>query len=217
LFDWSIFLKYLPSLVWSARVTLVVSILGFLLAMPVALALALARLSASRILRFISFTYVDAIRGTPLLIQILAVFFVLPQFGIEFSPFQSAVIALALNSCAYQTEILRGGLQVLHHGQVEAARSIGMSYVQCLRRVVLPQVLYRVMPSATNEMSNIVKGSSLIAVISVTELTRTGQQIANYDLHPLEIYCCVALIYFAIYILLSIGARALDRRSMRYL
>jgi polar amino acid transport system permease protein len=215
-FDFSIPLKYLPLLVHGAWTTVVVSSLSLALAACIGLPVALGRLSRPRVLRALTFLYVDLVRGTPALVQIFAVFYVLPSFGLELTSFQSGVLALGINSGAYQAEILRGGIQALHRGQVESARSLGMTHLQCLRRIVLPQVVYNILPSLTNEASSIVKGSSLVSVLAVIELTRVGQQIVSSIFHPVEIYVTVALIYLAMHLALSNMSYRVERRFAVY-
>ena len=132
-FDPGIVLKHLPILLHGAWTTLTVSFLGLALATGLSLPVALARMSRARVLRVPSFVYVDLVRGTPLLVQIFAIFYVLPSVGLELTAFQSAVLALGINSGGYQAEILRGGIQAIPRGQVESARSLGMTYLQCLQ------------------------------------------------------------------------------------
>jgi len=210
-FDVRIVFRHLPLLFRGAWTTLTVSCLGLLLATGISLPVALARLSRVSALRALSFLYVDMVRGTPLLVQIFSIFYVLPSLGLELTAFQSAVLALGFNSGGYQAEILRGGIQAVPRGQVESARSLGMTYLQCLRRIVLPQVALNVMPSLTNEISNVIKGSSLVSVLAVIELTRTGQQIVSSILRPVEIYVSVALVYLGMHLILSHGSYRVER------
>lgn len=202
-FDPALVWRYLPFLLVGARTTLVVSFLALALAACLAVPLALARLSQPVGLRLPAFLYIDLIRGTPLLVQIFGIYFVLPVLGLELSAFQAAVLALAVNSAAYQAEIWRGGIQALQKGQIESARSLGMSHAQCLRRIVVPQVARNVIPSLTNEASSLVKGSSLVSVLAVIELTRVGQQIVSAEFRAIEIYITVALVYLAIHLVLA--------------
>jgi His/Glu/Gln/Arg/opine family amino acid ABC transporter permease subunit len=210
-FDPRIVFKYLPLLLHGAWTTLTVSLLGLALATGLSLPIALARMSRARVLRVPSFVYVDLVRGTPLLVQIFAIFYVLPSVGLELTAFQSAVLALGINSGGYQAEILRGGIQAIPRGQVESARSLGMSYVQCLRRIVLPQVALNIMPALTNEISNVIKGSSLVSVLAVVELTRVGQQIVSSILRPVEIYVSVALVYLVMHLVISHASYRVER------
>jgi polar amino acid transport system permease protein len=210
-FDPSIVVKHLPLLLHGAWTTLIVSFLGLTLATGLSLPIALARMSRFRVLRVPSFLYVDLVRGTPLLVQIFAIFYVLPSIGLELTAFQSAVLALGINSGGYQAEILRGGIQALPRGQVESARSLGMTYVQCLRRIVLPQVAFSIIPALTSEISNVIKGSSLVSVLAVVELTRVGQQIVSSILRPIEIYVSVALVYLAMHLMISHASYRVER------
>jgi His/Glu/Gln/Arg/opine family amino acid ABC transporter permease subunit len=209
--DPGIVLKHLPILLHGAWTTLTVSFLGLALATGLSLPVALARMSRARVLRVLSFVYVDLVRGTPLLVQIFAIFYVLPSVGLELTAFQSAVLALGINSGGYQAEILRGGIQAIPRGQVESARSLGMTYLQCLRRIVLPQVAFTTMPAMTNEISNVIKGSSLVSVLAVVELTRVGQQIVSSILRPVEIYVLVALVYLAMHLTISHASYRVER------
>lgn len=210
-FDVGIVFRYLPLLLHGAWTTLTVSFLGLALATGISLPVALARLSRVNVLRALSFVYVDVVRGTPLLVQIFSIFYVLPSVGLELTAFQSAVLALGINSGGYQAEILRGGIQALPRGQVESARSLGMTYLQCLRRIMLPQVAFNILPSLTNEISNVIKGSSLVSVLAIVELTRVGQQIVSSILRPVEIYVSVALVYLAMHLTLSHGSYRVER------
>jgi His/Glu/Gln/Arg/opine family amino acid ABC transporter permease subunit len=197
-FDLRVLIESLPFLLRGALVTLEVSAAGLVLAAAIALPVALARRSRWRLLRAASFLYLDVIRGTPLLIQIFAVFYLPPLVGLDLSPFASGVLALGLNGGAYTAEILRGGIQALHPGQVESARSLGMSAWQALHRIVLPQVAVNVLPALTNEAAALVKASSLVSVLALVELTRVGQQLVGRLLHPAEIYVAVGALYLAI-------------------
>lgn len=197
-FDLRVLIESLPLLLRGALVTLEVSAAGLALAAAIALPVALARRSRWRLLRAASFLYLDAIRGTPLLIQIFAVFYLPPLVGLDLSPFASGVLALGLNGGAYTAEIVRGGIQALHPGQVESARALGMSGWQALYRIALPQVVINVLPALTNEAAALVKASSLVSVLALIELTRVGQQLVGRLLHPAEIYVAVGALYLLI-------------------
>jgi His/Glu/Gln/Arg/opine family amino acid ABC transporter permease subunit len=215
-FDVRVVVESLPLLLRGALVTLEVSALGMLLAGAVALPVALGRLSGSRPLRALTFLYLDAVRGTPLLIQLFVVFYLPPLVGLDLSPFQSGVLALGLNGGAYAAEILRGGLQALPRGQVESARSLGMTRAQALRRVVLPQVLVTVLPALTNEAASLVKASSLVSVLALIELTRVGQQIVGRITHPAEVYVAVGALYLAINAAFATASGVAWRRLTAY-
>ncbi len=215
-FDLRVVIESLPLLLRGALVTLEVSAAGLVLAAAIALPVALARRSRSRLLRAVTFLYLDVIRGTPLLLQIFAIFYLPPLVGLDLSPFQSGVLALGLNGGAYTAEIVRGGIQSLHPGQVESARSLGMSAFQCLRRIVLPQVFVSVLPALTNEAAALVKASSLVSVLALIELTRVGQQIVARILHPTEIYVAVGALYFVMNGAIAAVSAAAYRRLAAY-
>lgn len=188
------------------------ALLSLALGLPIGLLLALARVQSSKILAAPAAVYVEVMRGTPLLVQILFIYFVLPSFGISIQPFWSGIIALTLNSAAYISEIFRAGILSIDVGQMEAARSLGMSYAQAMRRIILPQTFRRVVPPLTNEGIALLKDSSLVTVIGLTELTRTGQELASRYAAPLTIWPVVAIFYLLLTFPLTRVAEYLERR-----
>jgi len=202
---WTLFLKG----VW---LTAKLAVLSLLLGLPIGLLLSLARVQSSRLLSAPAAVYVEVIRGTPLLVQILFIYFVLPLFGIHLPAFTSGVIALTINSAAYISEIFRAGILSIDAGQMEAARALGMSYAQAMRRIILPQTFRRVVPPLTNEGIALLKDSSLVSVIGLTELARTGQELASRYAAPLTIWPIVALFYLLLTFPLTRVAEYLERR-----
>lgn len=215
-FDVRIVIESLPLLLRGALVTVEVSALGLLLAAAIAVPVAFGRLSRSRILRTATFVYLDFVRGTPLLLQLFAIFYLPPLLGIDLSPFASGVVALGLNGGAYTAEILRGGIQALPRGQTESGRALGMSALQCARRIVLPQVVANVLPALANETAALIKASSLVSALALVELTRVGYQVVSRILRPTEVYVTVAAIYLLINALVSFGASLAHRRLVAY-
>lgn len=215
-FEPRIIVESLPILLPGALVTIEVSVLGILLSGILAVPVALARLSAWRALRAVAFVYVDAVRGTPLLIQLFAIFYLPPLVGIDLTPLESAVLALGLNGGAYTAEILRGGIRALPKGQVDSAWSLGMTHTQAFRRIVLPQVVGNVLPALTNEVASLLKGSSLVSVLAIIELTRAGQQLVGRILRPLEVYFAVALLYLLVNAAIFWASHALERRLVAH-
>lgn len=201
--------RFLLRGVW---MTAVLAAIGLLLGLPIGLALALARVQPSRLISMPAAVYVEIVRGTPLLVQILFIYFVLPAFGINLPAFTSGVIALTLNAAAYLAEIFRAGIESIESGQMEAARSLGMSYAQAMRRVILPQTFRRVLPPLTNEGIALLKDSSLVSVIGLTELARTGQELASRYAAPLTIWPLVAVLYLLLTFPLTRVAQQLERR-----
>jgi His/Glu/Gln/Arg/opine family amino acid ABC transporter permease subunit len=185
---------------------------SLLIGLPIGLLLALARVQPARWLAVPAAMYVEVVRGTPLLVQILFIYFVLPAFGVNLPAFTSGIIALTLNAAAYLAEIFRAGIQSIDAGQMEAARSLGMTYPQAMRRIILPQTFRRVVPPVTNEGIALLKDSSLVSVIGLTELARTGQELASRYAAPLTIWPVVALLYLALTFPLTRVAQYLEAR-----
>ena len=202
---WSLFLTG----VW---LTAKLAGLSLALGLPIGLLLALARVQPSKILKAPAAIYVEVMRGTPLLVQILFIYFVLPSFGISIPAFWSGIIALTLNCAAYISEIFRAGILSIDAGQMEAARALGMSYSQAMRNIILPQTFRRVVPPLTNEAIALLKDSSLVSVIGLTELARTGQELASRYAAPLTIWPVVAVFYLLLTFPLTRVAEYLERR-----
>jgi len=156
--------------------------------------------------------YVEVVRGTPLLVQIFFIYFVLPRVGISLPEFATAIVALSVNTGAYVTEIFRAGIQSIDVGQMEAARSLGMTYGLAMHRVILPQAFRRVLPPLTNEAIALLKDSSLVSIMGMTELTRTGQELASRFAQPMAIWPAVALLYLALTLPLTRLAYLLESR-----
>jgi His/Glu/Gln/Arg/opine family amino acid ABC transporter permease subunit len=204
---WPVFL----SGVWlTARLAL----LSLFLGLPIGLLLALARVQSLRLLSAPAAIYVEVMRGTPLLVQIIFIHYGIPQaFGLSSpDPFISGVIALTLNSAAYISEIIRAGILSIDAGQMEAARSLGMGHWQAMRRIILPQTFRRVVPPLTNEGIALLKDSSLVSVLALEELTRVGNQLVGVYAAPLTIWPMVALLYLLLTFPLTRVAEYLERR-----
>jgi len=201
--------RFLLAGVW---LTARLSLSSLAVALPVGLAIALARLRPGAWLALPAAVYVEFVRGTPLLVQILFIYFVLPTFGVHLPAFTSGAIALSLNSAAYTSEIFRAGVLSIDEGQMEAARALGMTDAQAMRRIILPQTFRRVVPPVTNEGIALLKDSSLVSVIGLTELARTGQELASRYAAPLTIWPLVALFYLLMTFPLTRAAEYLERR-----
>jgi polar amino acid transport system permease protein len=211
-FDWTLVEKSVPLLGTGLVTTLKISSLAMLLGLVLGSVLGLAAMSRSATARWCVRAYVDFIRGTPLLIQIFLVYFALPEVGINLPEFWAGVIALALNAAGFLAEIFRAGLGSIEKGQAEAARSIGMRHHQILFHVLLPQSLRAVVPPATNELITLVKGSALLSVISVYELTRAGQAVIAVHFAPFEIFLLIALYYYLTVSVLAWASRWVERK-----
>lgn len=197
-FQWQLIIEWLPALWQGTIATIWISFSSLVLALALGLIVSLMRLSHMKSVRSMASFYVDLIRGTPALIQILAIYFLLPFIGITIPAIAAGVVALGINSGAYISEMIRAGLESIDPGQMEAARSLGMSYRKTMQRVIIPQIFQVVIPPITGEYNSLVKGSSLLSVISISELTRVGQRMLGVSFRPIESWLPVAIIYFII-------------------
>lgn len=191
-------IAFLPSLLHGALLTITVSLLAFSLAMVLGLATGLARLSRLMPLRVVAACYIQFIRGTPLLLQLFFIYYVLPYVGIVLTPFVSGAMGLTLNYAAYMAEVFRSGIQAIPKGQSEAGQSVGMSRRLLMRRIILPQAIRIIIPSIGNFFVSIFKDSALVSVITMRDLMFSGQLLASATYKHFEIFAEVAVIYFLI-------------------
>ncbi len=210
--DWKIMEMAVPLLAEGTVVTLYVSFFAGIFGTFAGIVLGLLSLSNIKPIEWVIRVYVDFVRGTPLLIQIFLVFFALPAIGITLNEIWAGIAALAFNLAGYAAEIVRGGVGAVEKGQTEAAKSIGMTRGKILVYILLPQAARQMVPPFTNEMITMIKSSSLLSVISVYELTRSGQAIISVHFVPFEIYGLLALYYWAIITMLSRLTRRLESR-----
>lgn len=203
----------MPRLLEGALITLQLSVAALLFSLLLATALTIVRSTGFRPAVAAIRVYISYIRGTPLLIQIFIVFYVLPRIGIDLEPLTAGVIALSLSSAAFTTEIMRGGLAAIPKGQIEAARALGLGPAVMWRRVILPQMFNLILPPLVNEFTLVIKGTPLVSVITVVELMRIAQQIYNENFRPIEVLLGVALIFFVINFVLTRVAGHIERRN----
>lgn len=204
MFDFHVALESIPLLLSAAKMTLFVSAVGLMVGFVIAVIVAAASMSPSPLLRRITSWYVFVFRGIPLLVQLMVVFYFFPVIGINVPPLVAAVVAISLCEGAYIGEILRGGFMGIPKGQLEATQLLGMSRVTTVVRIQVPQALRLTMPALINEMIMLVKASSLISIVGVTELTRMAQNIAASTFSPMEAYLGAAFVYFLINGVLSV-------------
>lgn len=198
--------------VGTIRLFLVCLVLG----LGIGLLVALARRSPNAPLRWLAVGFIEFFRNTPVLVQILWFYFALPMLvAVEISPFMAAILGISLNSAAYSAEIYRGGIQSIEPGQWEAARSIGMSGLQTLRRIILPQALRRVLPALTNRGIEIFKMTTLASVVAYVELLHQGKLVASLNFNPLEVYSVIGALFFLFLYPLVRATYALERRLAR--
>ena len=212
-FDISYTFDAIPRLLEGAFVTLQVAILGFTLSVLLATTITVARTSLnSKIFNSILAFYISFIRGTPILVQIFLVYYVLPVFGLNLGPFTAGIIAITLNSAAFVTEILRGGLASVQIGQFEAAKSLGISGYALWRKIILPQTFITSIPPLVNEFTMVLKATALLSMITVVELMRVSQQIYSANYHPVEVLSGTFVIYFLMCFVVSRGSVFLENR-----
>jgi cystine transport system permease protein len=207
---------WLPLLEGLVQYTIPLTLIAFVLGLILAVLTALARISTVKILQWIARVYVSIIRGTPLLVQLFILFYGLPTVGIVIDPFPAAILGFSLNVGAYASEVIRASILSIPKGQWEAANTIGMTYVQSLRRIILPQAARVSVPPLSNTFISLIKDTSLASLILVTEMFRIAQQIAATNYEFLLLYGQAALIYWVVCFLLSIGQGRLEHRFDRY-
>ncbi|MFP5460271.1 MAG: ectoine/hydroxyectoine ABC transporter permease subunit EhuC [Gammaproteobacteria bacterium] len=208
-------LELLPELLRGAWVTLQVAGGGAVLAVASALAAALARMYGPRPLRWLAVGYIEAFRGTSALVQLFWLFFVLPHFGVTLSPMTVGILALGLNVGAYGAEVVRGAIGSVPRGQWEAATALNLGRAQALRRVILPQAFVAMIPPWGNLFIELVKATSLVSLITLSDLAFKAQQLNQNTLRTAEIFGLVMLIYLGISMLVTLCMRKLERRAAR--
>jgi len=201
----------------AARWTLALSLIAFIGGAIGGLAIALARTSDVPWLRSISAAFIQLFQGTPLLLQLFLIFFGAPVLGFDINPWVAAGVALVLNSSAFLGQIWRGCIEAIPRGQREAADSLSLSYRDRMRDVILPQAIRIAVAPTVGYMVQIIKGTSLAAIIGFTEITRAGQIINNATFQPLIVFSAVAAIYFVLCWPLSLVAAGIERRHRKAL
>jgi His/Glu/Gln/Arg/opine family amino acid ABC transporter permease subunit len=205
---WGIRDAFLRGAWFTIELTVVTTVLGFLLAVV----LALMRVSHFWLLKWPAAAYIEIIRGTPLLVQILIAWLVLPFVGLKLPILIAGGLALTVNTSAYQAEAMRAGIQAIPTGQMEASLSLGMSYLQAMRHVILPQAFRLAIPPLGNEFVTLLKDTSLVSVIGVVELTQVARIFSAQTFIVLEAFLGVALIYFVMTYSITTVLRVLERR-----
>lgn len=203
---------YLPVLIKGALMTCAISVSAMLLAIALGLVLTLLRLAGGKVLKYFAIGYIEAIRGTPLLLQLYIVYYGLPSVGINLSAFTAAVLALGMNYAASEAEIYRAGLESIPKGQTEAALSLGMTTSMIYWRILIPQAVKVVLPPSTNDFISLFKDSSLVSVIAIVELTKSYNMLAVSSMRFLELGLLTAALYLIMSIPLAIFSNRLERR-----
>ncbi len=211
-------LKIMPPLIEGTGVTLQVFLITLLLSVPLGLGLALARISRFKSVSVAVNGYIWLMRGTPLMLQMLFIYFALPfvpVIGIRLPDFPAAIVAFVLNYAAYFAEIFRAGIQSIERGQYEGARVLGMTYAQTMRRIVLPQVIKRILPPVSNETITLVKDTSLIYVLAMNDLLRAARGIVQRDFSTTP-FIVAGAFYLLMTLVLTYGFQRLEKKYAVY-
>lgn len=210
--DFSPVWKGWTQLLEGALITVEITSVSLLLGCVLGLLAGIGRLNpARRLIYGMCTAYVAAIRGTPLLVQLFILFFGLPQFGILLPAFLCGVLGLGVYSGAYVSEIVRGAIQSIDRGQMEAARSIGLSSSQAMQSVILPQAVVRMIPPLGNEFIALIKNSALVSLLTIHDLMHEGQKIISVSYRSLEVYLAIAVLYFVLTGITTLALRKLEQ------
>lgn len=209
--------ELLPLLIQGAWVTLQVTFFGSILAIVAAILAALGRMSPWRLLRWFSIAYIEVFRGTSLLVQLFWLFFVLPlpPFNVELSSYSVAIVGLGLHIGAYGAEVMRGAISSVAKGQYEASTALNFSGYKRFRRIILPQALLAAIPPGTNLLIELLKNTSLVSLITLSDLSFRARQLDQATFQTLEIFSLALVMYFVMAQAINLSMRALERRLAR--
>lgn len=201
----------MPQLLAGAWVTIKFTVISAFFGMIIGLVVAIARISRNPLLKIVSTSYVEFFRGTPLLVQIFIIAFGIGQW-VNVPDFMAGVIALSINSGAYTSEIFRAGILSISKGQMEAGRSLGLSYAATMWHIIIPQAFRFCLPPLGNELIALLKDSSLVSIIAITDLMRAGREISGRTVRPFETFTLVAFLYLAMTLPLTMLVRYAEKR-----
>lgn len=204
--------ELVPPLLEGLAVTLEIMAGAVVLAVPLALAAGIGRLSTLRPVRWVASIYVEVFRGTSALVQLFWFYFVLPLFGVQLPAMLVGIVVLALNAGAYGAEVVRGAIRAVPPGQREAGVALNLTRGQIMRRIVVPQAIPAMLPPAGNLLIELLKNTALVSLITITDLTFRGQLLRSETLRTTEIFTLMLLMYFAVALLITAGVRLLERR-----
>ncbi|AKS36334.1 glutamine ABC transporter permease [Mycolicibacterium goodii] len=205
-----------PILMLGLKMTLILTVVSIAIALVLGIIFGLLRVSRSIVLRAIGTTYVDIFRGTPLLVQAFFIYLGIPSaLGFQMSALTAGIITLSLNAGAYMTEIVRGGIQSVDKGQMEAARSLGIGYLPTMRKVILPQAIRTMIPSYINQFVITLKDTSILSVIGIAELTQTGRIIIARNFQSFTMWLIIGIIYFVVIMALTKLSDRVEKRLVK--
>ncbi|KPQ05736.1 MAG: polar amino acid transport system permease protein [Rhodobacteraceae bacterium HLUCCA12] len=211
--DFSVVPRMTDLLLWGVAWTIVLSVLSMVLSLILGAVFAVVRVSSIRLLRWPVQGLSWVFMGTPLLLQLYVVYFGLAELGLNLNAFSAGVIALSLHFAVYNADIIRAGIQAIDSGQYQAARSLGVSHVQAMRKVVVPQAMANVAPALGNMMIALLKESALVSAIGVMELTLSAQRAISQTFRPFEFYLAAAALYYLLNLVLQQALRLIERRT----
>jgi glutamine transport system permease protein len=212
-FKVSVMWESIPILLTGMKLTIIITVLGLLVGFILGTVFGLMKLSRNVFFRKLGGFYIEAIRGTPLMVQVMFIYFGLPlAIGMRVPPMMAGVTAIGVNSGAYIAEIVRGAFQSIERGQTEAGRSIGLTHLQTLYYVIWPQAFKRMIPPLGNQFIISLKDTSLLVVVGVGELTRTGQEIIAANFRAFEIWLTVAVMYFVMTMSIAKVLNVIERK-----
>lgn len=210
--DFSVISPYLPMILTGAWFTVKASLCSVVLGSLFGLIVGALRVLPITPVRWLAAAYIYVIRGTPLLIQLFLIYFGLPSLGINLNAFTAGIIGLSINSSGYVGEIVRGGIEAVPRGQWEASRMLGLSYLQSMRNIILPQAIRNMLPAIGNEFVTLIKESSLLSTLAITELTMAGQQVRSVTYASFETFIVVGLVYLCLTSSTSLALQLIERR-----
>ncbi len=211
-FDVQVIIDHLSWIFHGLNITLLINSLALPMAFILGIVVCTALMSRFKLIRYIARAYVEVMRNVPLLIQIFIVFYVLPFYGVRIGPLETGIGCLAVYGAAYFAEIIRGAILSVPRGQVEAARALGLRSGKIMYKIILPQMLGYLIPNATNIGISFIKESSVLSMITVTELTFYSNYIIGKTYTAVEILCVIAVIYWIILAVFSFGMKFLEKR-----
>ncbi len=214
---WTILLESFPKILMAGiKVTIPLTIVSFIFALIISVIVAMIQYAEVPVLKNICRFYIWLIRGTPMLVQLYVVFYGLPSIGIVLDPIPSAIIVLSFNEGAYMAESVRGALESVPVGQLEAGQCVGLSYFQIMYRIVLPQAFRVAFPALSNSLISMLKGTSLVTTVTITEMLRQAQIINARYYQAMGLYCEVALIYLIFCSILTLIQRRVEKKLGSY-
>jgi polar amino acid transport system permease protein len=207
------FREFLPGLLDGALITIEITLGAAVVAVIMAFVAAIAKMYGPRPARWLAIGYIEVFRGTSALVQLFWLFFVLPHFGLTLEPLSVAIMALGLNLGAYGAEVVRGAIASVHRGQWEASIALNMTRMTALRRIIVPQAFVRMIPPWGNLFIELLKATSLVSLITISDLTFRAQQMNQTTFRTIEIFSIVLVFYLAMSSIITVAMRALEERA----